>query len=149
MKKYTKIALMTGVALLGFSELAMAKDLGDGPWAKERFQIRLRAIGVLPDSGGHTTIGGKPEADNAYVPEVDITYFLTQNWALELIAATSPHDLKLKNSDIGDVDLGDTWILPPTLTLQYHFTPITSSVPILAPVSIIPCLIQKMRLAAL
>ena len=123
MKHYTKIALMAGVALIGFSELAVAKDLGDGPWAKERFQIRLRGIGVIPDDGGGTTIGGKPDAQNAFVPEVDLTYFLSQNWALELIAATSPHDLKLKGSAIGDVDLGDTWVLPPTLTLQYHFTP--------------------------
>mgnify|MGYP001628313855 FL=1 len=123
MKQYTKIALMAGVALIGFSEMAVAKDLGDGPWAKERFQVRLRGIGVIPDDGGTTTIGGKPDAQNAVVPEIDVTYFLNQNWALELIAATSPHDLKLKNSALGDVDLGDSWILPPTLTLQYHFTP--------------------------
>lgn len=123
MTRFTKIALLAGVALLGTSELALAKDLGDGPWAKERFQIRARAIGVLPDDGGHTAIGGSPDVDNAYVPEVDLTYFLTQNIALELIAATSNHDVKLKGSALGDLDLGDTWILPPTLTLQYHFTP--------------------------
>ncbi len=31
--------------------------------------------------------------------------------------------LSLKNSNLGNLDLGDTMILPPTLTLQYHFTP--------------------------
>ena len=91
--------------------------------SKERFQFRLRGIGVLPESGGHTTIGGKPDADNSYVPEFDITYFFTNHSAAELILATSPHDLKLKNSTLGNLDLGETMILPPTVTLQYHFTP--------------------------
>jgi len=36
--------------------------------------LRLRAIGVLPENGGNTTIGGHPEADNSFVPEFDITY---------------------------------------------------------------------------
>lgn len=123
MKKILLTALLAGTAIMGASAPALAKDLGDSVFSKERFQIRVRGIGVLPDGGGNTTIGGSPEPDDAFVPEVDFTYFMTQNWALELIAATSPHDVKLKNSVIGDVDLGDSWILPPTLTLQYHFTP--------------------------
>lgn len=104
-------------------QAALAKDLGDSWLSKERFQIRGRAIGVLPDSGGNTTIGGSPEADDAFVPEVDFTYFLTGHVAAELILATSPHDLDLNNSTLGDLALGETMILPPTLTLQYHFTP--------------------------
>ena len=36
-----------------------------------------------------------------------------------MIAATSKHDLNYT----GDVSLGDAWVLPPTLMLQYHFTP--------------------------
>lgn len=127
MKSLLKLALIATVAIPAISVPAVAggyvaKD-GLDTFAKERFQIRVRGIGVLPEGGGHTTINGDPDPDNAYVPEVDLTYFLSNNWALELIAATSPHDLKLKNSDLGDLDLGDTWILPPTLTLQYHFTP--------------------------
>ncbi len=123
MRSIFKTLLLTGIAFTQFPSIGQAKDLGDSWLSKERFQIRGRALGVLPDSGGHTTINGSPEADNAYVPEVDFTYFFTENIAAELIVATSPHDLKLKNSDLGDVDLGDTMILPPTITLQYHFTP--------------------------
>jgi len=123
MKHIFKFSLLASAALIAFSVGAEAKDLGDGSWAKERFQIRVRGIGVLPDSGGHTTINGKPEADNAFVPEIDFTYFFTEHLAAELIVATSPHDLNLKNSDLGNVALGETMILPPTLTLQYHLTP--------------------------
>ena len=100
---------------------AVAQDFDGGAWDKERFQIRLRGIGVIPSDGGTTTIGGMPDAENAVVPEFDISYFITRNIALELILATSPHDIRLNNSAVGDLDLGDTMVLPPTLTLQYHF----------------------------
>ena len=123
MRTFSKLALLASVLPLVLAAPASAKDLGDSAWAKERFQIRVRGIGVLPNGGGNTTINGSPDADNAYVPEIDFTYFFTEHIAAELILATSPHDLSLKNSDLGNLDLGDTMILPPTLTLQYHFTP--------------------------
>lgn len=116
------LALMASVAASILPTTLHAQESGvfvkDSPW-----QFRVRGIGVLPDSGGHTTINGSPEADDAFVPEFDISYFFTKNIAAELILATSPHDLILKDSDLGDVDLGKTLILPPTLTLQYHFQP--------------------------
>jgi len=120
MKFTSKVLLMAGVAGIAMASLpAQAKDLGDGYFAKERFQIRLRAIGVLADGDGvveNTTL--KTKADDAYTPEIDITYFFTEHVAAELIAATSKHTVSA-----GGNNLGDVWALPPTLTLQYHFTP--------------------------
>ena len=60
---------------------------------------------------------------NSFAPEVDFSYFLTNNIALELIAATTKHDVKGKGSLAPVGKLVDTWVLPPTLTLQYHFAP--------------------------
>ncbi|MGB4056894.1 MAG: OmpW family protein [Alphaproteobacteria bacterium] len=115
-----KIVLGAVAAQMAFPAMAFAQDgmSSHGPW-----EFRLRGIAVLPDDGGHTTIGGEPDAQNAVVPEFDISYFFTDNIAAELILATSPHDVKLKGSTLGDLDLGSTWVLPPTLTLQYHFCP--------------------------
>ncbi len=62
---------------------------------------------------------------NSYVPELDATYFFTPNIAAELIAAVSPHRVSTRNG----VDAGDVWLLPPTLTLQYHFTQLDSVKP--------------------
>ncbi len=94
--------------------VAYAKDAGD-------ILIRVRGIGVVPDESGTTdALGGSIEIDNAYVPELDFTYFFTENIAAELILATAKHDVTLKNPN---VDLGSVWLLPPTLTLQYHFLP--------------------------
>ena len=70
-----------------------------------------------------TVIRGSVDASNAVVPEVDLSYFLTDNIAFELIAATTPHKMKDKGSTLGDVYLGTVWLLPPTLTAQYHFMP--------------------------
>lgn len=123
LKKLMKSTLLAGLVLstMSLATPAMADEAADF-FAKERFQFRLRGIAVMPDSGGHATISGEPEADDAFVPEFDISYFFTDHFAAELILATSPHDLKLKRPS-GDLDLGSTMLLPPTLTFQYHFTP--------------------------
>ena len=119
MKSYFKITLMAGVAMMALGNFAEAKDLGDSYLSKERFQIRARVIGVAPDDDSSVNIGGETDVSTEVVPEVDITYFITENIAAELIAATAKHEIT--HSAAGD--LGDAWILPPTLTLQYHFMP--------------------------
>ncbi|PJB12941.1 MAG: OmpW family protein [Flavobacteriales bacterium CG_4_9_14_3_um_filter_40_17] len=82
----------------------------------KRWQIRLRTLAIIPNEGDDLP-GAQVEIDEAYVPEVDFTYFFTKHWAAELILATANHDVDLK----GGPSLGDVWLLPPTLNLQYHF----------------------------
>jgi outer membrane protein len=80
-------------------------------------------IGVFPSNGGSTSIGGTPQASDTATPQLDLTYFLTQNFAVNVIAATTRHDVSVRNSAAGNVDLGRVWLLPPTVTLQYHAMP--------------------------
>ncbi|AXO13272.1 MULTISPECIES: OmpW/AlkL family protein [Thalassospira] len=84
--------------------------------------VRARAIAMVPDEDTYDdTIGsGEGQLSNDVVPEVDFSYFLTDNIALELIAATTQHDLDWSNPSL---DAGSVRLLPPTLTLQYHFMP--------------------------
>ncbi|UEM04476.1 outer membrane beta-barrel protein [Skermanella rosea] len=95
------------------------------PKAAGDINVRLRGIGVIPtERGDIKTAGGvdttlNTRLGNAYVPEVDVSYFITDNIALELIAATTKHDVDASNG----LDLGSVWLLPPTLTAQYHFAP--------------------------
>ncbi|MEX1155165.1 OmpW family protein [Parvibaculum sp.] len=81
--------------------------------------VRARLLGVIPDEDASTSIGGNVSVSNDWVPEVDISYFVTDNIALELIAATTRHDV----SHTAAGSLGKVSLLPPTLTLQYHFLP--------------------------
>lgn len=86
------------------------------PW-----MVRVRGIWVAPDKG-HVSINGVgnvAKAKDAIVPELDITYFFTPNIAAELILGVTKHDVKL---NAGGAKIASTWLLPPTLTLQYHFT---------------------------
>lgn len=106
-------SLLTMAAVM-FTTVSFAED---GNWL-----VRGRLIDVDPaNNGGKTSIGGKAHADATIVPEVDVTYFVNDNIGFELIAATSKHHTKV-NKKPTETDLGDVWVLPPTLTAQYHFT---------------------------
>jgi outer membrane protein len=88
----------------------------------KRWQVRLRAVGVAPDESAKIgIIGGDVAISNALIPELDFTYFFTEHFAAELILGTAKHDVKAINTAAGNVDLGSVWLLPPTLTAQYHF----------------------------
>ena len=121
MKTTTRLLL----AVMGFAAVsatgAMAADLGgsykDAPVYETEWgagwMIRGRVIGVLPDEGGD--IAGL-DIDDSVVPELDFTYFFNKNLAVEVIAGVTPHDVSVDG--VGKV--GDVWLLPPTVTLQYH-----------------------------
>lgn len=84
--------------------------------------VRLRGVGVVPNEGSKVgIIGGDVTLSNTFIPELDFTYFFTDHIAAELILGTSKHDVGVVNSAAGNVDLGSVWLLPPTLTAQYHF----------------------------
>ena len=88
----------------------------------KRWQVRLRAVGVAPEESATIgIIGGDVAISNALIPELDFTYFFTENFAAELILGTAKHDVQAINTEAGDVNLGSVWLLPPTLTAQYHF----------------------------
>jgi len=87
-----------------------------------KWQVRLRLISVIPnESADIEAIGGDVEISTAFVPELDFTYFFNKNWAAELILGTAKHDVEAVSTAAGDIDLGHVWLLPPTLTMQYHF----------------------------
>lgn len=115
MKTFVKTTLAAAL-IAGAAAPAMAEQ---GDWL-----FRLRALHVVPDEDAEITpIAGRADIDTSIVPELDISYFLTDNIAAELILATTPHDVMARGTALGDVDLGDVTLLPPTLTLQYHFNP--------------------------
>jgi outer membrane protein len=84
--------------------------------------IRLRGVGVVPNANSSVgVIGGEVTLSDNFIPELDFTYFFTEHIAAELILGTTKHDVGVVNTAAGDVDLGSVWLLPPTLTAQYHF----------------------------
>jgi len=105
-------------ASLTIATPAQASDV-ENPWL-----IRLRVIDVIPDeSADIEAIGGDVDISNRIIPELDISYFFTENFAAELILATNKHNVEAVGTALGDVDLGSVTLLPPTLLAQYHFAP--------------------------
>lgn len=115
--------IVLGIACAGQTSVSYGYEAGD--WL-----IRGRMIIVDPNedsgtvkAGGVPLAGGKVGLDNDAVPEVDFTYMVTRNWGLELILASSKHNIDAAGT-LGFLgDLAEARTLPPTLTLQYHFRP--------------------------
>ncbi|MEL0083949.1 MAG: OmpW family outer membrane protein [Gammaproteobacteria bacterium] len=123
MKKGTlNIALTTAATAAALiSTPVTAYEAGD--WL-----VRGRIISVSPDESSNTltssvagNLGTRVGVDTNIVPEVDFTYMLSRHWGVELILASSQHQLKDKGLGLGNI--AEVRTLPPTLTLQYHFRP--------------------------
>lgn len=133
MKKIV-FALMT-ISLLS-ANFASAQDENKTEDFK-KWQVRIRGVGVIPsESAKIGIIDGDVDIQNTFIPELDFTYFFTKNIAAELILGTSKHDVRTVGSDISavggstnaSVDLGSVYLLPPTLTMQYHFFPMKEKI---------------------
>jgi outer membrane protein len=117
-KAVFSVFLVLGMFQLTAQEDVQQKDQDDF----KKWQVRARLISIIPnESASIEAIGGDVSISTAYVPELDFTYFFTENWAAELILGTANHDVEAINTAAGNIDLGDVWLLPPTLTFQYHY----------------------------
>lgn len=90
--------------------------------------LRARAITVAPNERSGSILpafpGEKVRIDNSVMPELDLTYMATDNIGFELIASTTKHHAAGRSGTTGSIGrLASTWVLPPTLTVQYHFMP--------------------------
>ena len=99
---------------------AFALDGGD--WL-----VRVRGIWVDPiDSSS----GISPDLPTARIGvsseptgELDFSYMFTDNIGTELILAVPVHDLKGEGAIAPLGKIGSSFLLPPVLTVQYHFMP--------------------------
>lgn len=111
--------IATALIALGFA----AGSLGTACAADSPWQIRARVLHLDPanksDPIGGVGAGDQISVSNKTIPEIDISYFFTPNWAAELVLTVpQKHDVSLSGTEIGTFKH-----LPPSLLLQYHFTP--------------------------
>mgnify|MGYP001829118501 CR=1 FL=1 len=126
MKKTLSIlaaGLAVSVLLAGDPQEAIAGDKhGD-------FMIRGVVTGVLPDAdatvkaNGTRIPGASADVSDEVVPATTLTYFFTDNLAVELFCCFAKHTVDATGSIGALGEIGDTWIFPPALTAQYHFNP--------------------------
>lgn len=103
-------AILTGT--LAFALPAVAEE------APGTVYVRLRALEIVPDVSSHVgSSKGLVTITDTTIPEADISYFFSEHWAVEVIAGTDKHSIHLKDGTY----LGSTFLLPPSITVQYHF----------------------------
>lgn len=114
MNNACKAALVAASLVTAFPVMAQQTE---GNW-----MVRARAVDLNWRNGQSDglPIGGttKIEAENRWIPEVDVSYFFTKNIAAELVL-TTPQDVDIK---VGGTKQGTIRALPPSLLVQYHFT---------------------------
>ena len=104
---------LAAAAALFTATPALAQQAGD--WT-----FGLGAHVVAPKSDNGSLAGGAFDADvgNNWRPTFTGEYFFRDNWGIEVLAAWPfEHDIELNG-----VKAGSTQHLPPTVSLQYHFT---------------------------
>jgi outer membrane protein len=127
-----KKSLVVLALAAAFSPMLAQAEAGD--WV-----VRARAVNVSPneDSKLGKTVnknvadvmspGAELAVSDKVIPELDISYYITKNIAAELILAVGTrHNVGIKGdalTTVGNQDLGSVNLLPPTLTLQWHFNP--------------------------
>ena len=103
--------LLAVAVLCALTSGAAFAQQAEGPWL-----VRARAVNL--DSANKDSTGLGLSVNDKVIPEVDVSYFFTPNFAAELILTyPQKHDVRLNGGKIGSLKH-----LPPSLLLQYHFT---------------------------
>lgn len=115
-----KKSILAIALLSSLSTAALANQAGD-------ILVRGGVTLVSPDSSKAAVLldnadsGLKVSVDDNAQIGLNFVYFIDQNWAIELLAATPfDHDIKL-HAGAATTTLADTKHLPPTLSALYYF----------------------------
>lgn len=121
--------VFVAAAALAATALAPAAHAEDfQPQGRGTFVVDLRASDLSPDSDNAITTaagagtGLKVHVTDSVMPTLGFTYFLTNHIAVEAILGSTNHDIYARGGAT-DVKVKSTWVLPPVVTLQYHFFP--------------------------
>ncbi|QYK02586.1 outer membrane protein OmpW [Shewanella psychrotolerans] len=118
MKKNIVSGLIAATLLsTGFAASVSAHQAGD-------FIIRAGAVMVAPNESSQDVAGfGEFKVDDNTQLGLNFGYMLTDNWGIELLAATPfSHDVSLNLDDgNGYTKIAETKHLPPTIVAQYYF----------------------------
>ena len=120
--KYDRFLAVTALAMTTIATTSPAyAEAGD-------VLLRVRGIYVTPNETSGDILPAFPgegaRLTDAVAPEVDVTYMASDHIGFELIAATTKHDARGVTGTTGSLgDLVETWVLPPTVTVQYHLAP--------------------------
>ncbi|MDR2153957.1 MAG: outer membrane beta-barrel protein [Burkholderiaceae bacterium] len=104
---------VVALALFAASAGAFAQPITE---PQSNWMVRMRAVHL--DSANKDSTGQRLSINDKWLPEADVSYFFSPNLAAELILTVpQKHKVYAAGQRIGSFRQ-----LPPTLTMQYHFT---------------------------
>ncbi len=121
-----KLALPAVALSLSGVAVAHAEDFQ--PKAAGTWMVNLRVTDVISDedaaikTAAGVDTGLKADVSDDVMPTLGISYFFTDNIAAEVILGTTKHTVKAHGL-AGNPKVYETWVLPPVVSLQYHFNP--------------------------
>ena len=108
-----KKTLLAVAALCAMTSGAAMAQQQDGKW-----QVRVRAVNLDSANKGAAANDLELSVNDKVIPELDISYYFTPNFAAELVLTyPQKQDVRLNGAKIGSLKH-----LPPSLMAQYHFT---------------------------
>lgn len=89
------------------------------------FLVRGRVVGSIPvgQFSRVEPIGGRVITPARALPDLDVTYFLSDHFALAGQVGVVSTRTSIRGSLIGDLTIGSTWSLAMTGAVQFHFLP--------------------------
>ncbi|MDC6378917.1 outer membrane beta-barrel protein [Pseudomonas graminis] len=89
----------------------------------DRWLIRVMAVKVIPVdlTSEISVIGGKVDTPQTNQLSMDLSYFLTDHWAVEFQGGPFDREYRVKGSKVGDFKVGSISHTALSMTLQYHF----------------------------
>ena len=114
-------ATLLTLGLTSFS--AAAYEAGDWVVRGRLIHVDTNEDSSTIRTNGASNAGSGVNVTSDTVPELDITYMWTPHWGTELILGTTQHTVDGSGTLASLGGIIDTNVLPPTLTLQYHFKP--------------------------
>ncbi|MEM9421407.1 MAG: OmpW family outer membrane protein [Pseudomonadota bacterium] len=102
----------------------LALTMGTEGVASNDWLVRVRGVYLAPLQKNSdvlpTFTGGSADVLDTLSPEIDITYFFTPRWAVEVLGGVIPLDLDGTGILEGLDEVGEVKAFPPTVLAQYH-----------------------------
>ncbi|ARO55544.1 putative outer membrane protein, OmpW family [Methylorubrum extorquens] len=119
-----------GIGLLGVSTASQAAEpamntVPESGLTAGSFLVRGRVVGSIPvgQFSRVEPIGGRVITPARALPDLDVTYFLSDHFAVAGQLGVVSTKTSIRGSLIGDLTIGSTWSFAMTGAVQFHFLP--------------------------
>lgn len=127
LKTFAGMAVIAAAAVAASAHAQSTDQAGYTPKKAGQWVVAFRITAVDPaEKGDIVTAAGAATGlhvgvTNDTIPSLGFTYFFTDHLAAEAILGTSQHTISAVGTSSTNVH--KTSVLPPVITLQYHFAP--------------------------